>query len=136
MQEEQVIRIRYSSHSISTIIHTGVLPITTGSTCSGAGGYSDNNSGQWDYSSQTTTGGTVTTSPNFMQFLVSSGFLSKQIVDPVNNMTGDANGGYAYRYFCYTSGSGYTPGPTLQYWSENTGSLITITSGDSALACS
>lgn len=87
----------------------GCLPITTGSTCAGAGGYSESNSGGWDYSSQ---GG-------FMTFLQTAGYLSKTPVDPINNMTGDAGpvGTYAYRYYCYTTGL------HLGYWTEAKGGV-------------
>lgn len=72
----------------------GCLPITNGSTC--IGGYSESNSGGWDYSSQ---GG-------FMTFLQTGGVMAQVPVDPVNNMTGDSvpSGTYAYRYYCYASG--------------------------------
>ncbi len=85
------------------------LPLTTGSTC--IGGYSDANAGGWDYSSQ---GG-------FMGFLVTSGFMSKVPVDPVNNMSGDSTAGeYAYRYYCYPTGSA-NPGLHLGYYTQSSG---------------
>lgn len=84
----------------------GCLPVTSGSTCAGAGGYVDSNSGGWDYSSQ---GG-------FMNFLKTSGAMGKVPVDPINNMTGDGgpSNTYAYRYYCYP-GSGLH----LGYWTES-----------------
>ena len=60
----------------------GCLPISNGSTCLGAGGYSQIDAASWDYSSQ---GG------GFMTFLQTSGFMSKVPVDPINNMTGDSD---------------------------------------------
>lgn len=84
--------------------HYGCLPLTHGSSC-GPGGYSDSNSGSWDYSSQ---GG-------FLGFLETSGFMPNVPVDPINNMSGDGvpAGSYAYRYYCY-SGTGLH----LGYWRE------------------
>lgn len=93
----------------------GCLPITSGSTCGVASGgmYSQANAGGWDYSSQ---------GPGFVTFLQTAGLFSTVPVDPVNNMTGDNTGGYAYRYYCY-------PGPIngglhLGYWSEVTGQYV------------
>lgn len=89
----------------------GCLPITTGSTCTGAGGYNDANAGGWDYSSQ---GG-------FMDFLRTSGLMARVPVDPTNNMTGDGApaGTFGYRYYCYPAGSA-DPGLHLAYWREST----------------
>jgi prepilin-type N-terminal cleavage/methylation domain-containing protein len=89
----------------------GCLPITAGSGCPGAGGYSESNAGSWDYSSQ---GG-------FLTFLQTSGIMPKVPVDPINNTTGDGTpaGSTAYRYYCY-SGGGPT-GPTLAYVREADG---------------
>jgi prepilin-type N-terminal cleavage/methylation domain-containing protein len=78
----------------------GCLPITNGTACSGAIGWSDYNIGGWDYSSQ------PAGSPTFLGFLQTSGFISKVPADPVNNMTGDGTSGqFAYRYYCYPSGA-------------------------------
>ena len=109
----------------------GCLPVTSGSTCPGAGVYSEANAGGWDYSSQ---GGFVT-------FLQTSGIMSKISVDPTNNMTGDGTqaGTYAYRYYCYPGGS--YPGLHLGYWSEPSGSYIMKSSAntdswtDSSFSC-
>lgn len=93
----------------------GCIPNVTGSTCGVAGGgaYSQSNVGGWDYSSQ---GG------GFMTFLQTAGLFPTVPVDPLNTMTGDNNGGYAYRYYCYTG----TPpvGLHLGYWSESTGAYV------------
>jgi hypothetical protein len=109
------------------------LPITSGSTCGTASGgaYNEANAGGWDYSSQGT---------GFMQFLQTSGFMSKVPVDPINNMTGDNTpaGSYAYRYYCYT---GTPAGLHLAYIREEDGSVIlkNITSSgnwaDSSFTC-
>jgi prepilin-type N-terminal cleavage/methylation domain-containing protein len=90
----------------------GCLPITTGSTCPNAGGYSESNAGGWDYSSQ---GG-------FLTFLQTGGYISKVPVDPTNNMTGDTTpgGSFGYRYYCYPQGSA-NPGLHLGYWTEAAG---------------
>ena len=90
----------------------GCLPVTNGgTTCAGAIGYSDANSGTWDYSSQ------PIATPNFMSFLVSSGLFNGKVpTDPINNMTGDETPNqFAYRYFCYS------PGLHLGYWKESGG---------------
>ena len=91
------------------------LPITSGSTCTGVGSYSQADAGGWDYSSQ---GG------GFMTFLVNAGYLAKSPVDPLNNMTGDAApaGTYAYRYYCYTAGVHL--GLHLGYWRESDGAYV------------
>jgi len=93
----------------------GCLPITSGSSCAGAGAYSEANAGTWDYSSQ---GG-------FLTFLQTSGVMPKVPVDPINNMTGDGSpaGTYAYKYYCYPTGSTY-PGLHLAYWRELDGRYI------------
>src|SRR5438132_604066 len=72
----------------------GCLPVTSSTTCAGAGAYSQSDAGTWDYSSQ---------GNGFMTFLKNAGFLAKDPVDIVNNMTGDGTpaGSYAYRYYCY-----------------------------------
>jgi prepilin-type N-terminal cleavage/methylation domain-containing protein len=87
----------------------GCLPTTSGSAC--IGGYSEANTGGWDYSSQ---GG-------FLTFLQTSGIMPRVPVDPLNNMTGDSapSGTYAYRYYCYPSGG--TVGLHLGYWKEASG---------------
>lgn len=92
----------------------GCLPTTSGSTCLGATGYNEANSGGWDYSSQ---GG-------FMAFLKDNKFMPSDPFDPINNMTGDGtpSGTYSYRYNCYTSGP---YGPHLGYWKES-GGYITV----------
>ncbi|MCC2630769.1 MAG: Type secretion system protein, partial [Candidatus Paceibacter sp.] len=85
----------------------GCLPITTGATTCFPG-YAEANAGGWDYSSQ---GG-------FMTFLETSGVMSDVPVDPINNMTGDGvSGQYAYRYYCYPSGT--NQGLHLGYYREN-----------------
>ena len=101
----------------------GCLPTTYSTTCAGAGGYSQSDAGSWDYSSQ---GG------GFIDFLVSSGYLSKSPVDPVNNMTGDASpsGTFAYRYFCYTP-THVLPGLALGYFKESGGWAYVNASGGS-----
>ena len=101
----------------------GCLPITSGTSCPGAGGYSELNQGSWDYSSQGT---------GFMTFLKNSGYLSKDLLDPINNMTGDGTpvGTYAYKYYCYT-----TDGPVLAYVKETTGVLTYILNHDSGYVC-
>ena len=78
----------------------------------------DSNAGGWDYSSQ----------GSFLPFLESAGYFSSTPVDPVNNMTGDGtpSGTYAYRYYCYTSGSNV--GLHLGYWREQGGYIIFSTS--------
>jgi prepilin-type N-terminal cleavage/methylation domain-containing protein len=92
----------------------GCLPVTYGSSCPGAGGYLEVNSGGWDYSSQ----------GEFLTFLHTSGIMPNVPVDPVNNMTGDGSpaGTFAYRYYCYSGGS--YPGLHLGYWNEATGTYI------------
>lgn len=99
---------------VSYNVDYGCLPVTFGTSCPGATGYSEQNSGGWDYSSQ---GG-------FLTFLQTSGYMAKVPVDPINNMTGDASpaGSFSYRYYCYPSGS--TSGLRLDYWRESDGSLI------------
>ncbi len=93
----------------------GCLPVTSHSTCPGASGYLESNTGGWDYSSQ---GG-------FLTFLATSGITSEVPVDPVNNMTGDGTSGeYAFRYYCYPAGLSMNPGLHLGYWSEATGSEV------------
>jgi prepilin-type N-terminal cleavage/methylation domain-containing protein len=84
----------------------GCLPVTNGSTC--ISGYSEANSGTWDYSSQ---GG-------FLTFLQTSGIMREVPVDPINNMTGDTlpTGTFGYRYFCYPSGN--NQGLHLGYFRE------------------
>lgn len=76
----------------------GCLPKTSATTCSGATGYSDVNSGSWDYSSQ---------GAGFMGFLETSGLMSQVPVDPINDGTGDVHSGsgsgYAYAYYCYNT---------------------------------
>jgi prepilin-type N-terminal cleavage/methylation domain-containing protein len=96
----------------------GCLPRTTGTTCPGAGGYSDANSGGWDYSSQ---GG-------FMGFLVNAGYMSQVPVDPVNNMTGDGvpAGTYAYRYYCYLPTYPAYQGLHLGYIRESDGQYVIV----------
>ncbi|MHB1316741.1 MAG: type II secretion system protein [Minisyncoccota bacterium] len=91
----------------------GCLPRTAGSACLGTGSYSESNSGGWDYSSQ----------GNFMTFLKNENILPREIVDPINNMTGDGSpsGTYSYRYFCYTG-----TGPHLGYWRESDGVYVNI----------
>ena len=98
----------------------GCIPITYGTTCPGAGGYSDYNSGSWDYSSQ------PTATPAFMSFLVSSGIMSKVPVDPINNMTGDSSpsGTYAYKYYCYDTGLHLGYFKESGGWSEKTYNVI------------
>ena len=88
----------------------GCLPITSGSSCPGNGGYSEWNAGGWDYSSQ---GG-------FLTFLKTSGIMAKVSVDPINNMTGDRVpvGTYAYFYYCYSNG------PQLGYIREADGAEV------------
>jgi len=104
----------------------GCLPGTTGSSCAGAGSYSEGNAGGWDYSSQ---GG-------FMTFLKTAGFISNVPVDPINNMTGDGNpaGTYSFRYYCYSYG------PHLGYWRESDGAYMYVlgnsaTWGDNSYIC-
>jgi len=113
-----------------TIFQTnnGCMPITSGTTCPGAIGYVQAETYGFDWSSQ---GG------DFLPFLVPSGILSKVPLDPINNMTGgDANGQYAYRYYCYTESTkswneGYT-GLKLEYWKEAGGwARIAVVSGGS-----
>ena len=92
----------------------GCLPVTLGTTCPGAGGYSQSNAGGWDYSSQ---------GNGFMDFLKNAGFIAKTPADPVNNMPGDATPGtYAYRYYCYPTGG--SAGLHLSYWRESDGQLV------------
>lgn len=104
----------------------GCLPLTVGSTCPGAGSYSEGNSGGWDYSSQ---GG-------FMTFLQSAGFVPSTPVDPTNTMTGDGapSGSYSFRYYCYSYG------PHLGYWRESDGRYVYVLGGstgwgDSSYTC-
>lgn len=83
------------------------LPITSGTACSGASGYSEFNSAGWDYSSQ----------GNFLPFLQTSGLMSSVPVDPVNNGAGDVNGGgtgYSYSYYCYPNTNLVTLGAKLE----------------------
>lgn len=86
----------------------GCLPQPNNSTC--ISGYSQSDSGGWDYSSQGT---------GFMQFLVTYGYLKSMPVDPINNMTGDASpaGTYAYKYYCYQAGQ--NKGLHLGYFREH-----------------
>ena len=88
------------------------LPKTSGSICPGSTGYSEPNSGGWDYSSQ---------GAGFMQFLKNGNFMPSDPLDPVNNMTGDGtpSGTYAYRYYCYSQAGKY--GPSLSYWKGSGG---------------
>ncbi len=97
-------------------IDNGCLPITSGSTCPNAGGYNHAEAGGWDYSSQGGAG--------FMSFLQNAGYMAKAPVDPTNNMTGDMTpaGTYAYKYYCYPSGS--YPGLYLAYVRESDGVLV------------
>ncbi len=93
----------------------GCLPVPGGSTA--CGGFSnETDAGGWDYSSQ---------GAGFMQFLKTAGFMPKVPVDPSNTMSGDANSGYAYRYYCYSAASG-NPGLHLGYWKESTGAYVMI----------
>jgi type II secretory pathway pseudopilin PulG len=92
----------------------GCLPTTRGSSCGPASGtYDQSDIGGWDYSSQ------PIGVPSFMSFLVTVGYLPKQMFDPINNMTGGDGpyGTYSYKYYCYTSGP-YS-GPHLGYWKED-----------------
>lgn len=100
----------------------GCLPITSGTTCSGAGTYSQADAGSWDYSSQ---GG------GFMTFLQNSGYIPSAPSDPVNNMTGDGSpaGTFAYRYYCYGNG------PSLYYWRESGYTPIAVINHDSNFVC-
>lgn len=76
------------------------------------GGVSD--LGGWDYSSQ------PVGSPNFLNFLVTSGIATRVPVDPINNKTGDAGfNGYAYQYYCYPG-----VGLALGYISEKTNTSV------------
>lgn len=99
------------------------LPTTSGSTCTGAGSYSEANAGGWDYSSQ---GG-------FMTFLQNSGILPGTLADPLNNMSGDGSpaGTYAFRYYCYTGTGGATNGLHLGYWRESDGAYVMKNAGTS-----
>ncbi len=100
----------------------GCLPVTNNTICEGATGYNEYNIGGWDYSH---TGG-------FMTFLKTAGFLKKDIIDPVNNMTGDNTpaGTYAYSYYCYGTG------PTLRYKKEVTGSTyVNVLNQDGNYVC-
>ncbi len=85
----------------------GCLPMTSA--------YGESNLGGWDYSSQ----------GRFLNFLADSGTIPIVPLDPVNNMTGDGSpsGTYAYRYYCYISGS--NQGLHLGYWNESNGRYIT-----------
>lgn len=110
-----------SIHTALVAFHSqyGCLPTTSGSTC--IGGYSEGNTGGWDYSSQ---GG-------FLTFLVSSGIASNVPVDPINNMTGDSTSGqYAYRYFCYTG-----LGVVLGYWTEPSWTYVPYLNVDPSFIC-
>ncbi len=88
----------------------GCLPLTSGSTCPGAGVYSEGNSGGWDYSSQ---GG-------FLTFLKNSGIMKDVPVDPINDMTADGSPSntYSYYYHCYTTFT-TNPGLSLGYYKES-----------------
>ena len=104
----------------------GCLPVTSGSSCAGAGSYSEASASGWDYSSQ---GG-------FMTFLKTAGFISNVPVDPINNMTGHESpaGTYSFRYFCYSYG------PQLGYWRESDGAYMYVlgnstTGGDNSYVC-
>ena len=59
-----------------------------------------------------------------MTFLQTAKYMSKVPVDPINNMTGDMSpaGTYAYKYYCYSSGS--YPGLILAYVRESDGAWI------------
>jgi hypothetical protein len=96
------------------------LPITNASACPGAGSYIESNAGGWDYSSQS----------GFMTFLANGGFLPN-VVDPVNNMTGDGSpaGTFAYRYYCYPDG------PSLAYWRESGYALVSVWSHNKNFIC-
>jgi prepilin-type N-terminal cleavage/methylation domain-containing protein len=102
----------------------GCLPVTDASTCPGNGGYSEWNSGAWDYSSQ---------GSGFLTFLQTAGIMAKVPVDPINNMTGDGTpaGSFAYRYFCYANG------PSLGYWQESNGAEMwpLLRGTDSSYVC-
>lgn len=108
----------------------GCLPLTSGSTCPGAGVYSEQNAGLWDYSSQ---GG-------FLTFLKNSGIMKDVPVDPINNMTGDNSPAktYSYRYYCYRT-TEPQPGLVLGYFKEPNGELInpfiTNNTPDSSFLC-